>query len=301
MSGSFQNRVVAHFESRRRSELEGLIRRQQGIPWSAPALSEVPIQINAAEQGVLDRFRSGNFDVVVLLTGTGTRRLLDEAGRGGRLGEARAALAAAVTVARGPKPFHELKQHAIRPTHVAAEPNTTKELLDTLSRISVRGQRVLIVSAGEQLAEPITSLRERGAFPVELQLYRWDLTPDDAAQLERTIDALIAREIAVALFTTQVQVRHLFEVAKRMHALDDLTSALRQVLVGAVGPTTAAALRDRGVEPDVIPEHGKMGHLVVALARETERRAKRAPATHEFSTNVIDYVGAVLRGDGVPL
>jgi len=269
------------------------------VPWSAPALSEVSIDLSAADRAVIDRFRSGNFDMVVLLTGGGTRRLLEEAGRAGRLADAESALAAAVTIARGPKPVHELKQHGIKPTHLVPEPNTTAELLETLSRISVAGQRVLVVSAGEQFAEPIASLRARGAFPIELQLYRWELTPEDAAELDRAIDALIAGRIAVALFTTQVQVRHLFSVARSSDRAERLSIALREhVVVGAVGPTTARALREHGVEPDVIPDHGKMGHLVVALAREVDRRAAAISRT-PFATQVFDYVGAVLRGDGV--
>lgn len=299
MSGSFQGRAVAHFESRRGPELDGLIRRQGGVPWSAPALSEVPIEPDVAEHAVLERLTSGNFDIVVLLTGLGTRRLLDEAKRRGRLFEATTALTTAITVARGPKPVYELKQHGIKPTHVAPEPNTTQELLDTLSRVSVAGQRVLILSAGEPFPEPITSLRARGAFPIELQLYRWDLGASDAVRLEHTIDELVAGRVSAAMFTTQVQVRHLFDVAARTGRTNRLANALRErTLVGAVGPTTANALRERGVEPDVIPEHAKMGHLVVALAREIDRRSTTTLARPN-APSVFEYVSSVLRGDGV--
>jgi uroporphyrinogen-III synthase len=69
------------------------------------------------------------------------------------------------------------------------------------------------------------------------------------------------------LFTTQVQVRHVFDVAARRGVSEELARALREhVLIGAVGPTVAQALAQRGVCPHVVPEHPKMGHLVVALA-----------------------------------
>jgi uroporphyrinogen-III synthase len=109
---------------------------------------------------------------------------------------------------------------------------------------------------------------------VELQLYRWELTDGDAVRVEETIDEIVASGITAALFTTQVQVRHVFDVATRQRRLTELTDALRdRVIVGAVGPTCATALRERGVEPHVVPEHPKMGHLVLALAREVERRS----------------------------
>jgi uroporphyrinogen-III synthase len=142
---------------------------------------------------------------------------------------------------------------------------------------------VLIVSAGEPFTEPMASLRARGALPVELHLYRWILTPADAARLEHTILALVDGRIDATLFTTQVQVRHLFEVAERNDSIARLTQALREnIIVGAVGPTTADTLRARGIEPHVVPEHPKVGHLVVALAHElAARRAAVAGLSSE--------------------
>jgi len=274
MNNSMRDTIVAHFESRRREELDNLIRRHGGSPWSAPALSEAPVAIGLAEGKILDRFFAGGFELIVLLTGVATRRLLDEAAAVGKLADAKAALASAVTVARGPKPVFVLRQHDLRPTHVAQEPNTTSELLDTLAAIPVAGRETLILSAGEIFAEPAETLRARGAQPVELQLYRWELTDRDAVRVGQTIDEIVAGRITAALFTSQVQVRHVFDVAARKRQLPELTDALRsRVIVGAVGPTSATALRAYGIEAHVIPEHPKMGHLVLALAREAERRA----------------------------
>jgi uroporphyrinogen-III synthase len=273
MTQSFDGAVVAEFESRRGAELENLIRRHGGEPWTAPALSEEPVAIGPAERGIIDRLASANFDIVILLTGAGTRRLLEEASAIGRLEAATSALARRTVVARGPKPVFALRQVGLKPTYVVPEPNTTNELLETLHRIAVAGQRVLIVSAGEPFDEPTASLRARGALPVELHLYRWTLGPVDAARLEDTILALVDGRIDATLFTTQVQVRHLFEVAERTDSIGGLTNALRDnVVVGAVGPTTANALRARGIEPHVVPEHPKMGHLVMATAHALAAR-----------------------------
>ena len=291
MPRSLSHLVVAHFESRRAAELENLIRRHEGVSLSSPAMSEVPVEVDAAGRDVLARLAAGNFDIVVLLTGFGTQRLIDEASRAGRLHETRVALSRATVVARGPKPVNALRQHALRPTHIAPEPNTTTQLLTTLEQLSVRHQRVLIVSAGESFDEPAASLRARGAYPTELQLYRWALSPADAAKLEQTIDAIIRGDAGAVLFTTQVQVRHLFDVASRTGRAVELTAALREhVLVGAVGPTSAQALIDRGIEPDVVPAHPKMGHLVVALAEHVTRQ----PVAE--ATSLTSYVRAVLEG-----
>ena len=295
MPRSLSNLVVAHFESRRAAELDSLIRKHGGVPVSAPAVSEVPVEFGVAEREVLLRLAAGNFDVVVLLTGFGTQRLLEEGARAGRLQETIAALWRATVVARGPKPVHALRQHGLKPTYVAPEPNTTRELLATLERISVAHQRVLIVNAGESVAEPTASLRARGAHPTELQTYTWALTSENAPRLEDTIDDIVRGEVGAALFTTQVQVRHLFDVATRIGRANELATSLREhVLVGAVGPTTARAIVDQGIEPDIVPEHPKMGHLVVALADRVVQSRPEAP-------DIATYVRAVLDGLGAPL
>jgi uroporphyrinogen-III synthase len=244
---------------------------------------------------VLDRLVVGAFDVIVLLTGVGTHRLFEEAERAGRLADTRHAVSHAITVCRGPKPTFALKQHGLTPTHVVAEPHTTAELLDALAIIPLAGRHVLTVSAGERMPEPTAFLLSRGASPVEVQLYRWDLTPRDAARLGDAVRELIRGRIDAAAFTTQVQVRHLFDVAARTGNERRLADALRErVLVGAVGPTCADALRAHGIEPDVVPEHPKMGHLVVALARAIERRGRAQAA--DLPASVTDYVHAILRG-----
>jgi uroporphyrinogen-III synthase len=62
-------------------------------------------------------------------------------------------------------------------------------------------------------------------------------------------------------------VRNLFEVAGTMGLAPALAAALSSdVIVAAVGPVCADALKDAGVTPDVQPADPKMGPLLTALA-----------------------------------
>jgi uroporphyrinogen-III synthase len=77
--------------------------------------------------------------------------------------------------------------------------------------------------------------------------------------------------------TSQVQVRHLFEIAVRKGlaaALPDLL--LGRVVVAAVGPVAARALREHGIRVDLEPQHPKMGPLVRDLASYFERLPLRS-------------------------
>jgi uroporphyrinogen-III synthase len=74
------------------------------------------------------------------------------------------------------------------------------------------------------------------------------------------------------VFTTAVQLDHLQQVAATVPGrAAALASALREsVLVSAIGPTAAEALAEAGIEPDVVPEHPKLGYLVNAIAERAK-------------------------------
>src|SRR4051794_22402889 len=74
----FGGRRVVTFESRRAAEMASLIERHGGAPVSAPTLREVPLADNPAALAFARGLSAGAFDVVVLMTGTGARALVEE-------------------------------------------------------------------------------------------------------------------------------------------------------------------------------------------------------------------------------
>src|SRR2546430_7431734 len=75
MSGFAGMRVLA-LESRRAEELAKLISTYGGQPIVAPAMREVPLESNKEALTFAARLLAGEFDMVVFLTGVGTRTLL---------------------------------------------------------------------------------------------------------------------------------------------------------------------------------------------------------------------------------
>src|SRR2546422_3503265 len=66
---------VVSFESRRAKEMAELIRRYGGEPIVAPSMREVPLSENRAALELLPQLEAGKFDLVILMTGVGTRTL----------------------------------------------------------------------------------------------------------------------------------------------------------------------------------------------------------------------------------
>jgi uroporphyrinogen-III synthase len=94
--------------------------------------------------------------------------------------------------------------------------------------------------------------------------------------LAADIDRLAADEVEVAPFTSATQVDNLFRVAAQMERADVLRDAFRgRTVVVSIDPITTEALQGHGIQPDPHPEHPKMGHLLIAVAREAGNLVRR--------------------------
>jgi len=240
-------------------EMAELIRRQGGDPFVAPSMREVPLEADEATARFAERLYAGEFDMMVLLTGVGTRqlnRLL-----GARFADA---LRSLTVVARGPKPVAALREMGLTATVVAPEPNTWRELLDALKDRTEK--RIAVQEYGRSNAELLDGLRARGAEVTPVRVYQWDM-PKDPAPLYEAARRLAAGEFDAALFTTAMQVSHLARAAREQSIEEAAIDALRQCFVGSIGPTTTEALEEFGIRPAFEPSHPKMGVLVLEAAQ----------------------------------
>jgi uroporphyrinogen-III synthase len=229
-------------------------------------MRELPLESNTAATAFADALVRGEFDVVLLLTGVGTRVLLDVVERVQGSRDAFVAALGRVRVAvRGPKPLAVLRELGLTPWVTAPEPNTWRELLAAIDAAgadaSLSGQRVAVQEYGTSNPELVAGLEARGARVTAVPVYQWAL-PEDLGPLEDACRALATEQVDVALFTTATQVVHLLQVAERMGAADSVRAALGRVVVGSIGPTTSDELRAHGIDVDMEPSHPKMGLLV---------------------------------------
>src|SRR5271156_804235 len=74
-SADFRGLRVVAFESRMAAETAKLIERLGGVAMVAPAMREVPLEDNHAALDFARRLLAGEFDIVVFMTGVGTRAL----------------------------------------------------------------------------------------------------------------------------------------------------------------------------------------------------------------------------------
>ena len=254
-------------------ELARLVEKHRGEAVCVPALEEVP-EIDAdTVSKLVTSLAGGSYDVAVFMTGVTVSLLFELAERIGRRSELVAALRNVTTVCRGPKPTAALRGFGVTPTLTALDSFTSAEVIDALASIELKGRRVLFFHYGERSESLAETLAARQAIVNERWLYRWRL-PADTSALERLVVSIVGGEIDALAITCQIQFRHLFQVARGLGLDHDLVRTLNtRMVVAAVGPTCRAVLQTHGVNVHVVPDHPKMGPMIVSLMRHLERAA----------------------------
>ena len=135
-----------------------------------------------------------------------------------------------------------------------------RETLAWFERRPLHGKRVVVTRARAQASGLASSLRDLGADVVELPAIRIQPRLENA-EVRAAVESLHA--YALVCVTSPNGARLLFE-AMALHGRD--ARALANATVAAIGPGTAAALADRGVIADIVPERFVAEALVEALA-----------------------------------
>ena len=267
---------VISFESRRATEMAELVRRQGGAPFAAPAVREVPIENNREVFDFAERLFRGEFDMVVLLTGFGTRALTNVVESKYPAGRFAEALRSVTTVARSSKPAAALREMNVPPTILVPAPNTWRELLAALE--GRHEKHIAIQEYGRTNLELLDALRARGAEVTSVRVYQWEL-PEDTLPLREAARRLASANVDVVMFTTSAQMAHLMRVASEEGIADAVRAGFQDVVVASIGPTTTEALEEYGVAPDITPTLPKMGILVKETSDQAEAVLKRKRAS----------------------
>jgi uroporphyrinogen-III synthase len=264
---------VLSLESRRAPEMAKLIENYGGRAIVAPSMREVPLESNTEALAFARTLAANGFDMVIFLTGVGTRALARVVETIYPVEQFAEALRRVSVVARGPKPVAALKELGVAVTIAVPEPNTWRDLLRALDEkagtAALRGKRVAVQEYGVSNTELLAGLAERGAQVTRVPVYQWAL-PEDTGPLRAAVEAIARGEIDVALFTTSIQVAHLLRIAREMNLGKALRGAFARILIGSIGPMTSEELREQGLSADFEPAHPKMGFLVNEAARRGE-------------------------------
>ncbi len=271
ISPTFNGLCVLTLESRRAREIAKLIETVGGVPIVAPSVREVPLDSNHEALDFVQSLATSQVDMVIFTTGVGVKVLASAVEGICPRDELSRLLNDVVIVARGPKPAAALAELGVRVRLAVPEPNTWRELLTLLDQnkhsFPVAGRRVAVQEYGVSNPELLSGLKERRALVTPVNVYQWAL-PDDVAPLQQAVDSIIRGDIHVLLVASSIQIRHLFDVAKKMAKDEALHASLSRVVITSIGPLTSEELRSRSLTVDIECAHPKLGYLVREAAEK---------------------------------
>jgi uroporphyrinogen-III synthase len=176
--------------------------------------------------------------------------------RGAELGVGRAALSRPLLAVVGGATAR-CAERLLRPADLVPSAATGAALASALGP-RVKGARVMVPRPAEGRPELLDGLARAGAEVVAPVAYR--TRPVAPAALEPLASALAEGRVHAVLFASPSAVRSV------VAALGSRRSLLENVVLGAIGPTTAAELRSSGLTADVQPRASTGAALADALA-----------------------------------
>ena len=253
-------RVLVTRTRRQASELARALAVQGAEPVELPTIEITPAVDERRLAETITDLRSSAYGWVIFTSANAVDLFADhlrDAGLDARaFGRARIA-------AIGTGTADALAARGLRPD-VVPERFVAEGLLEAMSARVLRGVRVLLPRAEGARETLVEGLAEMGARVEELTLYRASV-PDrpDAEGLRRLRDG----EIDIVTFASSSAVRNLVTM------LGGDVSPLRRTLIAAIGPVTAATVREAGLEPAVVAEE----HTIEGLVRAIVGAAARTP------------------------
>jgi uroporphyrinogen-III synthase len=264
MSKGLTGKRVAIGASRKTDEISTLIKKQGGDP----IVRSLQGTVFLAEEEVgpnLNKIVKEGTDWAIFTTGIGIETLLDIAGKLGVKQQFITIIQQAKIASRGYKTLSTLKKLGIYPA-AQDEDGTTSSLIKSLEKFDLTGKRVMVQLHGEKAPSLINFLEEKGADITLILPYQH--IPPAEETVATLCGELLEEKLHAICFTTAIQVRSLFNFAREKDCVDSLlTSFNRHILAVAVGKVTAEALREEGVEKMLVPEHERMGAMIMELSQ----------------------------------
>jgi uroporphyrinogen III methyltransferase/synthase len=251
----FGKRVLVTRTRHQASGLSRALAAQGAEAVELPTIEIVPAYDERELAEAIDDLRSAGYAWVVFTSANAVELF---AGHLRNAGLDARAFSRARIAAIGPGTAEALAREGLRPDLVPSR-FIAEGLIEAFAPRVMRGQRVLLPRAEGAREVLVDGLQEMGAHVHELTLYRSAVPRQpDAEGLRR----LRAGEIDAVAFASSSSVRNLISMLAEAGGSIDV---LRGVLIAAIGPVTAGAVREAGLEAGVMADTYTIDGLVEAL------------------------------------
>jgi uroporphyrinogen-III synthase len=172
-------------------------------------------------------------------------------------------------MAVGPKTSGALRRHGAQDV-VVPEKYSSAGIANHLSKLEVKGQRVVLFRSSAADDRLTGSLTSKGATVETITIYQ-SLVPANRASVLDFLARLGKGQFQAVLFTSAASASNLFSMAEHEIPKSLLIKLMRSPLVGAIGPATAEKLQELGIDPSV-PGRYLIEDAIGQLAKKAEEQ-----------------------------
>ena len=168
-------------------------------------------------------------------------------------------------LAVGPKTAQELVDFGVC-VDLVPEKYSSEGIIDCLNQHELMRKTVYIPRTKGAPPDLANNLRSLGAVVHELYVYE-SLLPTEPDLTKKFLDDLCDGAIDAIIFGSSLAAKNLFEMLREFISQKQLQDLLNSKLtIVAIGPTTARALSDLGLQVDVMPEKYLFTETLKALS-----------------------------------
>jgi uroporphyrinogen-III synthase len=246
-----------------------LIRAMGGIPYYIPAIQIKGLTNLAPIKKFIVELGTGQVDYVILMSTNGVKYLFEAAETLKQTSRLQKGLGKNFVIAVGPRTAEALKE-----CHVNVELVPTKYssqgLIEYFQNKDVSTKRIRIPRTSNATPTLTEKLKAMGADVEEIYVYESGL-PTDKKVKEKFYRDLSAGKVDAIVFGSGLSAKNIFKMLAEKVPMETLRGIINgKVATVAIGPTTADALNEMGVEVDVVPEDYLFEKALAALAEYWE-------------------------------
>jgi uroporphyrinogen-III synthase len=268
MGNALSGKHIILGATRKTEEMSKLIEKQGGSA-SVRSLQGTVYKADDDVKRDLKRFAEIGADWFIFTTGIGFQTLIEQADDIECKDDFLVQVKNANVASRGYKTAATLKKFQID-TVISDDDGTTKGLIRQLEEVDFSGESVVVQLHGEKAPALIKFLESKGA--VISQLLPYQHIPPVQETVETLCQELMEGSVDAVCFTTAIQVRSLFDYAREKGYLKEVQAIFKDRTVAtAVGKVTAEALVEEGIERIVVPQHERMGAMIIELVHYFEK------------------------------
>jgi len=234
-------------------ETASLIKSCGGVPYFIPSIEIKEICDLEFVKHFVSELRFNKIDYVLFMSVNGIRYLISCAKNLKLEQQLVYDLNKVAVLAVGPKTAQEIVDFGVS-VDLVPEKYSTNGIINCLKQHGVSGKTVYVPRTKGAPPDLANNLRKLGAFVHELHVYD-SLLPTDQTLNKKFLTDLREGTIDAIIFGSSLSAKNLFEMLKDDISQEQLQDLLNtNLVIVAIGPTTAQALSNLGLHVDVVPK-----------------------------------------------